>query len=302
MSETTALATYDDNMLDLLAGLASPADMVAQSGPDMLKINYDEDSIHPRGVWLIGQKKKDNAIIEEGTLVDRVVILAVRNRYSFYDEDKKVYINTETFEAGGQPSDKAEVAAKVAKLGGELKFQFVLYGLAVVNGSFKEFVSYLGGSAYTAIKAHLVDLSTIITPTRKITAPLFASLTILGECEKKKSGATTFWVPSFKKGPLFTKEQIEYFKSKRDEVESFIVHQSVMNAERKRKDDTAPAATGPSSEMYTPPVDTMPDISAMKSLVPDPPKVGDDIPFKAAPEASGDDFDIESAMKAILGR
>lgn len=316
MTTSTAVAIYDDATLDALAGMASPADIAASAGPDILKINYDEDSIHPRGVWVLGQKKKDNVIVEEGVVIDKVILLAARCRYSYYHEATGDYVNTMVFEAGGQPPDKAEADAKVAQLGGQLKFQTVLYGLAIIEGGFKEFVSYQGGVAYQPLKAHLQDLSVIITPTRKIPAPLFAHVTILGETVKGKKGTITYYTPTFSKGAQITFDQLGYFANKRDEAVNYIAHQNAMASERKEK-VVAPVAP-PASTMYTPPAYVPPaaptprppvDLGAMNSAMATPPKMEDDVPFDmpgtpaaGGPPADDGSYDIEAAMAAILAK
>ena len=315
---TTALAVYDEDTAAFLESMASPADMTAASSPDVLKINYDEDSIHPRGVWVLGQKKKDGAITEQGSVVDKVVILAARCRYSYYHEATGEAVSTMIFEAGSQPPDKAEADAKVAALNGKLKFQIVLFGMAIVDGAFKEFISYQGGSAYKPVSDHIKDLSIIITPTKKISAPLFAHLTILGPTVKDRKGAVTFFIPTFEKGQLMTRDQLGFFGAKRDDVVAYIEHVNSMAKERKDKGvKAAPPAAGPSSTMYAPPAaaDPFADLGKMKRAG-SPPSTGDDVPFDmpgSAPSATpapssaampvdDDGYDIEAAMAAILSK
>lgn len=306
MTVETAVATYDEAMAERLAAMASPADMIVNSGPDVLKINYDEESIHPRGAWVLGQRKdKEGKIIEEGHLVDKIVIVAARCRYTYYHEATGETISTQIFEGGGQPADKAEVTARVAALGGELKFQMVLFGMAIVEGKLKEFVSYQGGVAYNPLKAHLIDLSTIVTPTKKLTVPLFSHITLLGPTEKGKKGSITYFTPVFKKGPIMTMEQVEFFAKARDKAHDFIEHHNASMANRAAEKAVPPAA-GPTKGEYVPPVV---DVSKMKSATPeftfDAKPVGDDVPFDVpatpAESSSAEEYDIEAAMKSVLG-
>lgn len=294
---TTALATYDDATLEMLASMASPSDVVA-AGPDILKINYDEDSIHPRGVWVLGQRKKDNVITEEGVRVDKIVILAARYRYSYYHEATGEAVSTMVFEAGSQPPDKAVVDAKVAILGGQLKFQTVLYGVALTEeGGLKDFVSYQGGVAYQPLKALLADLSVYVSPKGRINSPLFSCVTVLGETRKDKKGTITFYHPSFKKGGLMTPEQLKYFAKKRDEVVNYIAQTNEMA--REKAETSAPVAP-PTSGIYTPPPSARPpvDVDSLASAMPPSPAPPDDPPFDTGIDI--DSFDIEREMEAIL--
>jgi len=302
MTAETAVAVYDDAALERLAALANPTDIASQSGPDTLKINYDEDSIHPRGVWVLGQKKKDNVITEHGSWVTKIIILTTRYRHSYYHEPTGEAIGTQLFEVGSQPPDKAEVDAKVAALGGALKFQTVLIGMALTEGGLKEFVSYQGGVAYAPLRDHLLAVSTIITPTRVIKGmPLFSHVTILGESKKDKKGTITFYIPSFEKGPQLTAEQIEFFAGKRAEAYAYIDFTNGRAAERKAA-TVAPVYASPATDLYTPPPAARPvDMGSMKSITPAPMEV--DIPLSPGTSTSStDEYDIEAAMAAIIGK
>lgn len=302
--------TYDEAMLEKLAAMANPEDIPITNMVDQLKINYDEESIHPRGIWVLGQRKnKENVITEQGEVVDNVIFLTVRCRYTYYHEKTKETVSTQIFKSGDQPNDKAECAAKVAALGGQLKFQYVIFGMACCEGGkLKEFVSYLGGSSFMPVKEYLLVLTTIITATKKITAPLYAHMTLLGPTEKKKNGTITYYIPSFQRGAGFTLEQIEFFAKKRDEASDYCEHMNEMAASYAAKKEEAPPVappiTQPSMAEYIPPANNF-DVGAMKSA--NPTKMEDDVPFDlpgTVPSAStGSDsgvFDIEAAMAAVI--
>jgi len=82
------VAIQDEAMLKLLAGMANKNDAGGEAKKvPVLKINYDPDSTHPRGAWVVGQKKaQDGSISEQGEVVAGLVILTVQNRWSYYNQ------------------------------------------------------------------------------------------------------------------------------------------------------------------------------------------------------------------------
>ena len=66
-----AAATIDETLLAELTGMVKTEEIAAaDAGPAVLKINYDEESVHGTGVWVLGQKTdKDGNIIEQGVPV-----------------------------------------------------------------------------------------------------------------------------------------------------------------------------------------------------------------------------------------
>ena len=324
MTDSPAVAVYDEELLKGLEGMVDPRDVsTALNGPDQLKINYDEDSVYPRGAWVLGQKKnKEGKITEQGHVITHIVILTTRFRWSFYDENTKTTVSTLMFEAGSQPPNKAECDAKAESLGGQLKFQVVIFGLAIVEGVFKEFVSYQGGTGYGAFKDYLKELVTVQTTTKRITVPPFAHVTILKETEKKKNGSITYWIPVLERGQMMTMDQLQFFGQKRDDAYDFIVFANNRALERKETISLTAPVSAPSSSMYStgddvfvmPPVASktetpkfvMPDVSGMKSanatvvspVVSAPVVPAPVVPAPAAPDV--DDYDIEAAMRSII--
>ncbi len=306
MATETAVATYDEKMLAALSMLSTPEESVAGGGVDVLKINYEEESAHPRGVWLLGQRKnKDGVITDEGTVVDKIVILTHQYRYSYYHEATKTYINTMTFAANSQPPDKAEVDAKIAAIrGAELKFQTVLYGLALLpDGTEKEFICYQGGVAYQPLKAHLKDIKKHPTDRNK-ELPDFSFVTELPETVKDKKGTTTFWRAVFKKGAMIAPEKLAEYVRKREEAYAYIALSNTQSAASKDKPAESGAASGPPSSMtYTPPVDPLAGMKmATGTDMPPPPDDKYLPPMDGIPEVDPAAYDIEAAMSAILGK
>jgi len=319
MTDSPAVAVYDEELLKGLEGMVDPRDVsTALNGPDQLKINYDEDSVYPRGAWVLGQKKnKEGKITEQGHVITHIVILTTRFRWSFYDENTKTTVSTLMFEAGSQPPNKAECDAKAESLGGQLKFQVVIFGLAIVEGVFKEFVSYQGGTGYGAFKDYLKELVTVQTTTKRITVPPFAHVTILKETEKKKNGSITYWIPVLERGQMMTMDQLQFFGQKRDDAYDFIVFANNRALERKETISLTAPVSAPSSSMYSTgddafvmppetPKFVMPDVSGMKSanatvvspVVSAPVVPAPVVPAPAAPDV--DDYDIEAAMRSII--
>jgi hypothetical protein len=319
MSAETAVSIYNEETLKRLAGMVNAGDTPMETGPDTLKINYEEDSKYPRGVWVLGQKKdKEGKITEEGSVVSKIIILTTRCRWSYYDENTRTGVSTVMFEGGSQPRDKADFDRKVAALGGDPRFQTVVLGLAIVDGGFKEFVAYISGSSYKLFRDYLKEITTYKLPTGTTKVPPFVCVTELGESEKKKNGAVTYFIPSFKRGAEIPVAQFDMLAAKRESAYQWIEYANSRSLEKKGEGegDSGGASFAPPSS--TPPVYTPP-----KPAAPPTHSTGDRMPWedptssvpttKSAPEApsapeaemldsGGDDFDIEAAMRNIMGK
>lgn len=289
----TTPAVYDEATLAALAGYATPADAVSKQAPDVLKINYDEDAEHPRGSWVLGQRKdKDGAITDQGVPVSQIVILAVRYRYTAYCESLGEYISTMIFANGERPADLAEKKALAVQQGCELRFQTVLYGLALVDDGMREFVSYLSGSSYTAVRDLVQELTRHPKTGKANVFPVFSHIVRLEQPERKKFQANTYFVPVFKLGKMITREQVDYFAQARDRAVEYVAY---VNEQTQSSDAVATAVAKP---VYEPPKPAV-SVSGLKSAnVYTPPDTEDDVPL--AP--GEDEYDIEAAVKAVLGR
>jgi len=298
-------AVYDEATIARLTGMANPSDAPMASGPDVLKINYDEESAHKRGVWVLGQRKdQEGNITDEGEVVTHILILTTRNRYSYYDQDTKDSVSSMMFENGRQPADKAECDRKIlAYPKAKLKWQTVVLGLAIVGGAYKEFIYYAGGVSYVAIRDYMKELTVYIRPDGTKTSPVppFIYVTELTETVKKKNGTISYWVPTFKKGKEVPVPQLDFLEEKRKAAYEFIEFSNG------RASNAAPAASAPPAHgvgdmpEYTPPAAAPPADAPMpweatgsaETVVPEA------VPAPTE-EPAAEDYDIEAAMLNIV--
>lgn len=229
MSAETALALNDDFLREV-AGMASDEDAPKINSLPVLRINYDSDSIHPQGSWVVGQKKKDDAIVEEGEKVTGLIILAVRNRYAYYVEsDTTKNCNSPMFQFGDtvRGSNYKHVCGKGCQYRAEgidprCQAQKVVFGIALTEGGGAiECISYMKGSGYMPLSDYVDGITKVKAGSKFVTVPTFTFLTMLGS-EKKKNGAVVYWVPQFTKGPAMQIAQIREFEKKRQQVVQYI--------------------------------------------------------------------------------
>jgi len=136
-SGLTGIESLTAEELAELRGLAKPEhNTQGESGPPVLKINYDEESVFGTGVWVLGQKKGDGDMVtEHGQKVDRIIILTTRLQYSYYNKDNpQESFSTQMYEWGGKAPDKAQFDAKLAAIGkaDDGRFRVVVFSLAVL--------------------------------------------------------------------------------------------------------------------------------------------------------------------------
>ena len=229
MTEPHALAANDE-LLREIAGMATAEDSPEIKSLPVLKINYDGDSVHPQGSWVVGQKKKDDAIIEQGAAVKGLVILAVRNRYSLYVEaDTSKNCNSPLHLQGDsvRGSNYKHVCGRGCPNRAEgidprCQAQKVVYGLALTSDDkLVECVGYFKGSGYMPLANYVEKMTSVRAGSRYVTVPPFTFMTLL-DSEKKKNGSVTYWVPIFSQGTNFSIEQIRQFDEKRKQVYAFI--------------------------------------------------------------------------------
>jgi hypothetical protein len=324
MSET-ALAVMDDAFLAGMSDMVDPNESTGRQGPPTLKINYDPDSVHERGAWVLGQQKnKDQEITDEGVIVQRLIILTSRCRWSYYDDDSpENSFNTKYGMDAMSIPDKTEFFARANELGLEkgddYKFQMILFGLAVYTddaGETKmtECISRLQGSALPPLFDYMDLIKFAQTSSgKKVEVPRFAFFTKFGECEKRKHGSTVYFVPSFERGEGMPQNLWKFCYDKRQEAYDYIDTEN--ETSRIVKDDAAaPAAAW--TPPTTPPAAAMGDVPEWESppaAAADP--VANALPVTAtepvappavaaepaAAPAGMDDFDISSVVAAIKG-
>lgn len=229
MSAEKALA-LNDEMLKELGEMTSDEDVRDIQSLPVMKINYDPDSIYPAGSWVVGQRKKDDAIIEEGEKVKGFVILANRNRYALYNEsDANKNCNSPLHKQGEKVrgSNYGHICGKGCPMRAEgvdprCQAQKVAFGVAITESNKAiECVAYLKGSGYMPFSNYLDEVVKVKAGSKIISVPTFTFLTMLAT-EKKKNGAVTYWVPIFSRGPAFTIAQIREFEAKRKQVQAYI--------------------------------------------------------------------------------
>lgn len=214
MTNKNALAIKDQELIDLLSGMKNRSDGGGESASvPVLKINYDPDSKHPRGVWVLGQTKDKNGnIVEEGVVIENVAVLTVRHRYSYYNQnDTNANCNSPFFvQSPGvyvRGSKYGYVCGKGCPYREEgriprCKAQIVYFLAAFTNdGKMIECVAYMGGASYMAAADYAKMISTVRlrTPSGMIEPPPFAFVTHLGS-EKKKNQGTTYWEATLRIG------------------------------------------------------------------------------------------------------
>lgn len=304
----TALA-LDDQFLREVAGMASNEDSASIQSLPVLKINYDPDSTHPQGAWVVGQKKKDDAIIEEGELVKGLVILAIRNRYSYYVEsdtnkncNSPLHMQGDTVRGSNYKQICGKGCSKRAEgLDPRCQAQRAVFGLALTeDNKMVECVAYIKGANYMPLTEYVEKMTKIKAGSKMVTVPTFTFLTQLGSV-KKKNGSVVYWVGEYTKGPSFSIEQIRQFEEKRHQVQAYIdsLNANISSEVASEKPSHLSLVKGGSGEKVEV-VDDIPDFSAARKSSPIEAEVVEDIPFNVTPTSPPDD--IEAAIaKAMEG-
>lgn len=340
---TDAIAITDDAILAALGGMTrtdDTGDGVGASVP-VLKISSDPDAGLNPGEWVVGQKKgEDGTIIDQGKRVVGLVILVVRNRFSYYNQrDTKlncsspVYLhNDPNFVVGSNlkiPCGKS-CPNRAEGLNPRCQAQKVVYGLALTaEGEFVDCICYIKGTGYMPLSDYVKTKFTARTKGGIQELPLFTFLTRLSSTRQKNAG-TTYYVPGFERGELFDLANLQRFAKKRDEVLTYI--EAMNNARAAKMAESAGMTAGTGAAPVAPrPMPTaapaaprpMPTASATVpptydvGAVTSPfegmdPMPGDPVlsakPVSAtampttAPEVSDDDVDIEAAIAKALGK
>jgi hypothetical protein len=317
-----ALMKPDDALLDLWAGANKGEDTGEDQGPriPILKINQKaHKSKHGLGVWVVGMKlDEDDNPVEEGQKVKGLIVLAVRNRFSYYDQGNTRNNCTSPIFASFQDEVRGSNYGYVCtdktcpqrnKEGNpRCKAQKVVFASAITEANeFVDCVAYLQGANYMPFSTYIKEAKQIRTKGGFVEAPSYGFITLVGS-EKKKNGAVIYYEGVFKRGSLLDKAKYEHFSKKHEEALHYI--EAINKAMRSAPEETAaPAASAPPT---APPkaapkkadpdvidVDAI-DISHLGPMT----EVPDDIPFDAGSDAAAapepDDFDIEAAINTAL--
>ena len=328
----TDLMVLDDAMLEHLAEKVDKDDAGGEVKQlPVMKINYDPDSKHPRGAWLVGQRKdQDGNITEQGQLVKGFVALLVRNRWSYYNQKNVAEnCNSHLFLNGEQVRGNrlGNVCGKTCPMREEgrnprCKAQKVMFGLAVTaDGKMADCITYQSGASYMPTAEYIDELKRYKSKGGYIEIPLYTYITLLGS-KKEKNAGTTYFVSQYKKGPAFQKAQWDHYEGKRTEAIEYIDKLNAMVAAKA----TAEAAPAEMASVAPAGVSvTDPDVVDAVATPVTEGVEGDDIPFEmptfdeSVSEGSADaptdvpteastevatvgepDFDIDNAIKAAL--
>ena len=310
-----AAATIDETLLAELTGMVKTEEIAAaDAGPAVLKINYDEESVHGTGVWVLGQKTdKDGNIIEQGVSVNSVIILTTKLQHSYYDEkNPRNSFSTQMFDWGGKAPDKAEFDARLVSIGkpDEGRFRVVMFGLAVLtDGKTVECVSYYAGTTYPNFKAHYDAITCQKINGKMYNLPPFVCVTHLLDPDKAKNGSRVYFIGKFAAGPFLPRDMILLCGEKREEVYDYIDRlnaNSDLGVKKKQHDNAAPPQAPPKAPSSAPIIQSnfaMPNLDTMKSANIAPAdqvnhRMEDDVPFDVG---GGDDIgDLEEAIRAAL--
>lgn len=318
-------ATIDDSLLNLWNQNKTGEDIGGENGPriPILKLIQPQNSAleqckHGNGAWVIGFKRdKDGKIIDHGHKVKGLVILAVRNRYAYYDQNN-TNMNCTTslftnFQDAVGSKHKYYCSEKTCpyrmKEGNpKCRAQKVVFGVAITaDETLMDCIVYIQGSTYMPFSKYLEeDLTRIRTKQGFVDAPTYGFVTYLGY-EQKMNGAVVYFEGKFKRGDApIGSEQFMKFHEKHLEALKLI---DSMNRTNSRSADEAPS-NGNASQGNRP--GNMPPVgdSSVYDLPPAAPPMEDDIPFDlGAGSTSGvtseagpapEDFDIEAAINNAL--
>ena len=298
--KATELIKVDEETLAELQAMASDEEQINRI--PILKINYDAESKHERGVWVVGQKKdKEGNITEEGDVVRGIVILEVRNRFNLYNMADA----SKSCNSSYHPNRTAVNGTKYGFVCGQTcphraadakprcKAQKVVFGLAITNDNkVVECISYVQGSSYMPLVNHLDFLTKKKVESGYVKVPTFAYLTVLGSTKAKNAG-TVFWVATFSQGDeMFPIPQQKKFFELQKKVCAYIDDINAAVLRSGKQTDAVAATAAPVS---------------LKSAVPDI----QDVPFEILDKKTSGlppvlikkeepDFDIESAIRSAV--
>lgn len=328
---TTALAT-GMTAADLaeISAMAKKVDLGTNEGSSLpvLKINYDVESKHERGTWVIGQKKgEDGSILDEGEVVTGMVILAVRSRYNLYNQkDPGARCSSPMFTGGatvyGSKPDKhgrpqmcgKSCVHRAADADPRCSAQQVVLGIAITeSGRQVDCVAYIKGASYMPFAEYKKTAGTVRVEGNVFELPICGFVTNLGS-EKKRNKGTVYYEATFERGKVFGKDVIKAMLEKAEKVTAIIdrmngiemVHddkpENVVNMADKRKtaqptiedDDDVPMGT-----IIEASFETVSSKSTAKVVDEEDDMAG--IEEVGAP-ANDDEFDIEAQIqKALAG-
>lgn len=327
MSEETAIMTLEEKQLAELAGMVAAEDSSKVVIPT-LKINYDDESTFPKGTWVVGQvKNREGVIVEQGQEVKSLIILTVRNRWSYYSQLDTTKNCTSPLHVQGESvrgSKYGHICGNSCPLRAEdanprCKAQKVVLGVAITaDGQAVDCVAYLAGTNYKPFLDYFRDLTKVRAKAGYVDVPPFTFVTNLLPPKKEKNGSTTYFVAQFERGAMLSMEQIKGFAERREASVAYIERANAALGARipsapevGHEPASRPSASGTGGDdMFhgddLPSFDPVPPVMP---VTPVPPKAAAAAPPSAPPwetakavtSEDAADFDIEAAIKAALG-
>lgn len=319
MSEQTkAVATVDEELVKQWESTKTGEDGGGSKNQvPILKINQkDADCEHGLGSWTVGLKKDaDDNIEDHGHKVKAIVVLAVRNRYSYYDQSDKnkncsspLFMNFDEDVKGSRY--KQDCTSKTCPMrtkegNPRCKAQKMVLGVAITaTNDLIPCCAYMQGATYMPFSNFIGDAKLVKTKAGYRECPTYAFMTLLG-AEKKKNGGVIYWEGTFKRGPFFDLEKYNYFHGKHEEALRYIDQINAAMAKAALGEEGAAAATA------TPPVSPV-SSSPVKGKSPKPAVAVEDdvidiphIPTKSAPGFDGgmpeDDIPFDNGAGSTSG-
>ena len=222
------VARVDEQMLALVEPMVDQRDVVPDSTP-ILRLNYVdpiEGCKYEKGAWVLGQVKDEKQIlVEQGVEIESLVILAVRNRWSYYvmgGTDKNCsspyFVTGEWVKGSRYKNDCGVNCGYTAKEADpRCRRQKVLFGVGyTADGSGYDCMAYMQGANYVPFANFYREL-TKARGGKKGTKNLPPFMRPVGlSSRREKKGSVTYYVGEFEMGPLFDPEQIQLFQERRD--------------------------------------------------------------------------------------
>ena len=239
--DTSKLLSQED--IEYYNTLAKQNGDVSPKRLPQLKINYEEESKNPRGVWVLGQVKKDGKIVDEGVVVNKMIILNIRNQYNMYVESDitkncrspihkdfvKVIGNNYKNQCGKTCQYKVDGSCKACK---------VVYVIVITpENEKKEAVMYIRGASYMPLVEYVRDATKVEMEMdgKKIqtSVPLYSIVNLL-DSEKDKKGTITYWRAKFTRSQILKRSAVEKLKEQADQLDKDLDRMST-------QDDDVPA-------------------------------------------------------------
>lgn len=293
MKTSGELATSSaDEMAALQAMAAKTNKGMGQGGNSLpvLKINYDEDAtLVKRGEWVVGQKKDESGTItDEGHKVLGFIPLAVRDRYSlFNNKDRSKNCSSPLFDRDTDDMDLVVgnnygypcgpgCPKRAIGIDNRCSAQKVAIGIAIAESGEKvECIAYMKGATYMPWVDYLASATVHRSEAGSMNVPAYSFVCMLGSKAEKNDG-TRYFVGTFEKGQFIGMDNIKrFFEMVNDKIEPMIkaMNQTASSSEEKPEDSTAKAAAAATTAEFVEPTPVKERLSSVDEM--------DEIPWEA---------------------